>query len=44
MEEITDNRPREMTFTKIFGEGGEGTPIRVGTDFAHFIETYKLEV
>lgn len=43
LEDITDNRPREINFTKNFQE--EGVPAtRVGEDLARFFEGFLLNV
>jgi hypothetical protein len=42
LEEITDNRPREVQFIKNFGE--EGGTIKVTQDVARFFETFLMRV
>ena len=44
MEEITDNRPREIKFVKDYAE--ESSPIRFTEDLARFFEGYifKFEI
>ena len=39
LEEITDNRPREINYIKNFLEDG-APPIKVNEDFASFFETF----
>ena len=43
LEEITDNRPREINYTKDFKE--EGAPaFKITEDFAKYLETYKMVI
>ena len=42
LEEITDNRPREIQFVKNFGE--EGAPTKVSEDVARYFENFQMNV
>jgi len=42
LEEITDNRPREIQFLKNFGE--EAGPVKVTEDLARYFENFLLNV
>ena len=41
LEEITDNRPREMQFIKNFGEDN-GAPTKILEEVARYFETFEL--
>lgn len=43
LEEITDNRPREIQFVKNFGED-MGAPVKILEEVARYFETFCLEI
>lgn len=43
LEEITDNRPREMQFVKNFGEDA-GAPTKILEEVARYFETFSLHL
>lgn len=43
MEEITDNRPREINFVKNFGEEA-GAPVKISEEIGRYFESYVIQI
>jgi len=42
LEEITDNRPREISYSKDFGS--EGQNLKFNDDMSHFFESFLMQI